>query len=148
MSLWDWVLAVYERPGVPETCLKLQDEYGQVVSFLLWAYKTRAADPALLGRAVLAVRAWDETALSPLRDVRRALKAPCPPVADAEREGLRAEVKAAELHAERVLVDTLERLGGAPGQTVTGLAALTAASRAFGDPPPVDALASLAAALE
>ena len=147
MSLWDWVLAVYERPGVPETCLRLQDEFGLNTSFLLWAWWAKPA-PHQLVQAVEVTKSWDSMALMPLRAVRRALKAPQPLVADSAREALREEVKGAELHAERVLVDTLERLGGAPGQTVTGLAALTAASRAFGDPPPVDALASLAAALE
>jgi uncharacterized protein (TIGR02444 family) len=129
MSLWDRVVAAYARQGVPEACLQLQDEHGQNVSFLLWAYADRVADPDLLGRAVAATRAWDATALAPLRAVRRALKPPCPPVADIAREALRTEVKATELHAERVLVETLESLGRPRAEAATGLAALTAAAR-------------------
>jgi uncharacterized protein (TIGR02444 family) len=141
--LWDWVLDAYARPGVPETCLKLQDEHAQNVSLLLWAIRTRPLGGAVLDRAAAAARSWDETTLHPLRAVRRRLKTPCPPVDDTAREGLRAEVKAAELHAERVLLQTLERLGdGAPGHG-SALEAATAAARAWGRPAPVETLAAL-----
>jgi uncharacterized protein (TIGR02444 family) len=143
MSLWDWALAAYERPGVPETCLKLQDEFGQNTSLLLWAIQARPADTAVLARAAQTARSWDETTLHPLRAVRRGLKTPCPPVADAAREGLREDVKAAELRAERVLIETLERLdGGSDGET-SALDAVTAAARAWGRPAPIETLAAL-----
>jgi uncharacterized protein (TIGR02444 family) len=148
MALWDWVVAAYARAGVPELCLELQDELGQNTSLLLWAFQVRPADPALVARAAQAARQWDATALSPLRAVRRALKPSCPPVADAAREALREEVKAAELHAERVLVETLEQMGGQGAGEVSGLMALRAVSQAWGAPAPGAALASLAAALE
>lgn len=151
MGLWDGVVAAYERAGVPEICLKLQDEYGQNTSLLLWAAIVQPQDEAVLAQAVAAARSWDETALKPLRAVRRALKAPSPPVADAAREGLREDVKAAELRAERVLVETLEGLGaaaaGAAGQDGAALAAVTAASQAWGRPAPSEALAALVAGL-
>jgi uncharacterized protein (TIGR02444 family) len=147
MALWDWVLAAYARPGVPETCLKLQDEFGQNTSVLLWAAWAKPTDPALLGRATTMARSWDETILQPLRAVRRALKAPAPPVADAAREGLREQVKAAELRAERVLVETLESLSnGQPGGG-SAQAGVTAAAVAWGRPAPADALAALVAGL-
>ena len=151
MSLWDGVVAAYERPGIPEACLKLQDEHGQNTSLLLWAAIVQPRDEAVLAQAAAAARSWDETALKPLREVRRALKAACPPVADAAREGLREDVKAAELRAERVLVETLETLGGethsAAGGADGALAAVTAAARAWGRPAPGEALAALVAAL-
>jgi uncharacterized protein (TIGR02444 family) len=147
MALWDGVVAAYERPGIPEACLTLQDEYGQNTSLLLWAALTRPTDPALVSRAAEAARRWDETALTPLRAVRRALKAACPPVADAAREGLREDVKAAELRAERVLVETLERLGAAAAGPGPALEAVSAASRAWGRPAPDAALAALVAGL-
>jgi uncharacterized protein (TIGR02444 family) len=148
MALWDWALGVYARPGVPEACLRLQDEFGQNASFLLWAFWARAGEAGLLADAAAAARRWDGLALSPLRTVRRALKPACPPVADAPREALRDEVKRAELHAERVLVETLERLGGGSRGDASGLAALKAASQAWGAPAPEAELAVLAAALE
>jgi uncharacterized protein (TIGR02444 family) len=140
--LWDWVLGAYERPGVAETCLKLQDEHGQNTSLLLWALRARPAAGAALDRAAKVARAWDETVLHPLRTVRRQLKAPCPPVEDLAREGLRADVKAAELRAERVLVETLEGLGVA-GDGGSALEAVTAATRAWGRTAPVETLAAL-----
>lgn len=148
MALWDWMLAAYARPGIPETCLTLQDEFGQNTSVLLWAAWARPADANLLERATRTAHAWDETTLHPLRAVRRALKAPAPPVADAAREGLREDVKAAELRAERVLAETLEALGGTPkSDRGSALAAMTAVVKAWGRPAPVDALAALAAGL-
>jgi hypothetical protein len=74
------------------------------------------------------------------------LKAPHPPVEDAGREALREDVKACELAAERLLMETLARLAdGKAG--ASALAALEAASAAWGKPAPTQALAALAAAL-
>ncbi|MCR5877980.1 TIGR02444 family protein [Phenylobacterium sp. J367] len=147
MGIWDWALEAYAREGVPDACLALQDEHGQNTPYLLWAVWAEAQDPELLRTAADAARRWDAQAVSPLRAVRRAIKAPCPPVDDAAREALREDVKAAELRAERLLLETLAglsrgELGGAPALT-----ALKAASRAWGRPAPDAALAALAAAL-
>jgi uncharacterized protein (TIGR02444 family) len=147
MALWDWVVAAYERPGVPEACLTLQDAHGLNTSYLLWAWQAGVTDAARLAQGAALARAWDASALHPIRAARRALKAPHPPVDDAVREALREEVKAMELHAERVLVETLERLGQGPGGGPGGMAALEAAAEAAGSPAPAPALAALAAAL-
>jgi uncharacterized protein (TIGR02444 family) len=144
--IWEWVLEAYARPGVPQACLKLQDDFGQNTSFLLWAVHAETTDAGLLDRAAEAARAWDRIALTPLRDVRRAIKAPLPPFDDGAREGFRERVKALELASERLLMETLARLaperGGAPA-----LAVLEAASQAWGKPAPAQALAELAGAL-
>lgn len=146
MGIWDWALEAYAQPGVPEACLALQDEHGQNTSLLLWAVYAEVKDPVLLARAAEATRAWDSTALTPLRDVRRALKAPLPPFADTARQELREEVKAIELAAERLLMETLEGLSKGRGGA-RALEALEAASQAWDKPAPADALARLAAAL-
>jgi uncharacterized protein (TIGR02444 family) len=146
MSLWDWTLEAYARPGVPEACLTLQDEHGQNTSLLLWAVWAEMADAQVLVHAADVARRWEVTALVPLRAVRRALKPPLPPVADQAREGLRDDVKAAELRAERVLMETLEAISHHHGGA-HALAALEAASSAWGKPAPANALAALAAAL-
>jgi uncharacterized protein (TIGR02444 family) len=146
MSLWDETLEAYGRPGVPEACLTLQDDYGQNTSFLLWAVWAETADPEVLAKAADTARRWEALALAPLRAVRRALKPAFPGVADAPRQDLREDVKAAELRAERVLMEALEAL--TPGRGgAHALAALEAASAAWGRPAPPDALAALAAAL-
>jgi uncharacterized protein (TIGR02444 family) len=146
MGLWDETLQAYGRPGVPEACLTLQDVHGQNTSLLLWAVWAETADPALLAKAADVARRWEALTLSPIRAVRRALKPAVPGVADQPREDLREDVKAVELRAERVLMETLEALtpdrGGAHA-----LSALEAASAAWGKPAPADALAALAAAL-
>ena len=146
MSIWEWALQAYARPGVPEACLALQDEHGQNTSLLLWAVRAETTDAALLARAVAAARAWDRAALVPLREVRRGLKPPLPPFEDEARVAFREEVKALELAAERLLLETLDSLD--EGQAGAGaLAALKAASAAWGRPAPDNALAELAAAL-
>lgn len=146
MAIWEWALEAYARPGVPEACLALQDEHGQNTSLLLWAVHAETADPKLLARAAEAARAWDKTALVPLRDVRRALKPALPPFDDHARLAFREEVKALELAAERLLLETLHHLSPHPGGA-HALAALEAASAAWGRPAPREALAALAGAL-
>lgn len=147
MSIWEWALEVYARPGAPEACLALQDEHGQNTPLLLWAVWAETADPDLLARAVACARAWDAAAIRPLRAVRRGLKTPTPPVADALREGLREDVKAAELRAERALLETLADMTAHPRGGVHALDALRAASAAWGPAAPDEALAVLAEAL-
>ncbi len=149
MDIWDWSLQAYARPAVAEACLRLQDEHGQNVPLLLWAIWAEARDPDLLTRAAEVARRWDAVAVTPLRVVRRTLKAACPPVADAARVALREDVKAAELRAERVLLETLASLGSRRGGA-PALQALEGAARAWepDQAAPREALAVLAAALE
>ena len=146
MGLWDWTLRAYGRDGVPEACLALQDVHGQNTSLLLWAVWAETADAALLARAADLARRWEALALTPIRAVRRALKPAFGGVEDGEREALREDVKAAELRAERVLMEALEAMSDGPGGA-HALDALEAASKAWGPPAPADALAALAAAL-
>src|SRR5882757_9867483 len=112
MSLWDWAVEAYARPGVADACLELQDRHGQSAGFLLWAAWAGGVEPALLAQAAQAARAWDACAVTPLREVRRTLKPPCPPVEDAARERVRTAVQAAELAAEQLLLQTLEAMTG------------------------------------
>jgi uncharacterized protein (TIGR02444 family) len=147
MAIWEWVLEAYARPGVPRACLRLQDEFGQNTDLLLWAVWAEVKDAAVLAAAADAARRWDETALTPLREVRRGLKPALPPVDDAAREALREDVKAAELRAERVLLETLAELSGHKGGGAHALDALKAASAAWTPAAPDAELAALAAAL-
>lgn len=149
MSIWDWALRAYGQPGVPEACLALQDVHGQNTPLLLWAVWAEVSDPELLARAADVARRWDAVCISPIRAVRRNLKAEIHGIADPAREGLREDVKAIELRAERVLLETLSDLAG-PGGGAHALAALEAASAAWSPEhvaAPADALAALAAAL-
>ena len=147
MSLWDWTLDVYARPGAPEATLVLQDEHGQNTSFLLWAIWAEGPSPEALAKGAAVARAWDAKVLKPVRELRRALKPAFPPVDDRAREGLREDVKAAELRAERVLMETLETFASASSGGKPALASLRAASAAWGTPASDEALARLARTL-
>lgn len=148
MSLWDWTLRAYARPGVPDACLKLQDDFGQNTSFLLWAVWAEGPSAERLAEAARVGRDWEARVLAPLRDVRRTLKPAFPPMDDGAREGLREDVKAAELRAERALMETFEALGDqAASGGLPALDALRAASAAWGPAAPDEALALLAAQL-
>ncbi|WP_332765535.1 TIGR02444 family protein [Phenylobacterium sp.] len=147
MSLWDWTLEVYSLAGVPEATLDLQDRHGQNTSFLLWAIWAEGPSAEALADGAAAAKAWDATVLKPIRQVRRALKPAFPPVDDGAREALREDVKAAELRAERVLMETLETLAPASSGGHPALESLRAASAAWGSPAPDEALARLARAL-
>jgi len=150
VRFWDWALAAYDRPGVAEACLALQDDHGQQTAYLLWA---AFADPeaAALAEGAALARRWEGEVLAPIRQARRALKPALPPVGDGERLSLREAVKAAELRAERLLMETLEGLAGRPaalgGPSGDPSAALTRAGEAWGHPPPPAALHRLASAL-
>ena len=146
MRLWDWAAAAYARRGVEAACLALQDEHGQSAPYLLWAAWAGVADAGVLARAADLARRWEAGVGAPLRTTRRTLKEPMAPVGEAARQVLREEVKAAELAAERVLLDTLEQL--APRGRAEDLpAVLAAACAAWGRPAPADALERLADAL-
>jgi uncharacterized protein (TIGR02444 family) len=152
MSLWEWAVEAYARPGVEPACLALQDEHGQSVPYLLWAAWAAAEgcalDDAILNRASAEARRWEDAAVVPLRAARRGLKAPDKLVPEAAREALRARVQSAELEAERLLLLALERLSPEPAAAPVDLAAaLAAASRAWGPAAPEPSLAALAAAL-
>lgn len=148
MSLWDWMLARYGQPGVPEAALSLQDEHGQQTAYLLWAawasLHGRAPSAETLAQAAAFARGWESEVLGPLRAARKALKPPRPPADDAAREGLREDVKAAEMRAERTLSETLASLPGAG--SASAREGLGRASAAWGAAPDA-ALDRLAAAL-
>lgn len=146
MSFWDWALGAYARPGASDLCLELQDDYGQCVPFLLWAVWVGDVPGARLAAAAALAQDWERRIVGPLRQVRRALKPIHARIADPAREGLRDEVKACELHAERTLMDALAE--GGQGGRADAVERLTAASRAWGGPqPPPALLDALAAAL-
>ena len=152
MRLWDWAVAAYARGGVEEACLDLQDGYDQSVPYLLWAAwaaaSGRALDAETLEFGGETARVWDNTAIEPLRVIRRRLKKPIPDMGDDARESLRAQVKAAELSAERLLLEDLETLAPEAKLQALPLApALVAAAKAWSNVTPRAQLEALAAAL-
>ena len=149
MSLWDWALMAYSADGVADACLELQDAAGQNVPLLLWAgwcaRTGRVPDEDALEAAGDTARAWQETAIAPLRAVRRALKPRAPDLDDADREAVRAQVKAVELEAERRLLAALEALAPVPsGPPQPPINTLVAAARVWSPMTPRAGLVRLA----
>ena len=98
--LWAFALAVYGGDGVADECLDLQERLGLDVNILLFAAFIGAVEAVQLESqditaASAVVAHWQSEIVRPLRQVRRALK----PMG---AEGLRAQVKAAELEAEKI----------------------------------------------
>ncbi|HEY4028861.1 MAG TPA: TIGR02444 family protein [Caulobacteraceae bacterium] len=152
MRFWTWALEAYARPGAAEACLVLQDQWGQCIPYLLWAAwaarEGRALDRLKFEAGAALAARWEAVTVGPLRAARRAMKAHVPGMADAAREALRAEVKALELQAEQLLIDTLQTLAPAPGEAPLPLvSALVQAAAAWPAEAPQTALDHLAQTL-
>ena len=98
--LWAFSLAVYGGDGVTDECLGLQERLGLDVNILLFAAFIGAVEGVRLESqditaASAVVAHWQSEIVRPLRQVRRVLK-------PMSAEGLRAQVKAAELEAEKI----------------------------------------------
>lgn len=108
---WDFSLATYARPGVPDACLTLQDGAGVDVNVLLFALflgrSGRKLGPSDVRKIAQAIEPWRAGVVVALRQARRALKEPPPHFEGPLSEGLRKHVKAAELEAERIQQEML-----------------------------------------
>jgi uncharacterized protein (TIGR02444 family) len=111
---WRFSLRLYRAPGVGDACIVLQEETGVDVNlllFLLWQAKERraltAADVKVLDGTI---GGWRNTAVIPLRNVRRALKS-APGLVDPNTvEAFRTRIKAVELEAERLQQEAMYAL--------------------------------------
>jgi uncharacterized protein (TIGR02444 family) len=136
-ALWHFALDVYGRPGLEPLLLELQDVHGQCVPFLLWslwmAASGRAISPAKAAACAELARAWQDTAVEPLRTLRRDLKVNRKAGVRRAGEQLRIRVKTLELDAERMLLQMLEKASPAPGDVaIESLCALQLAVVAWG----------------
>jgi uncharacterized protein (TIGR02444 family) len=149
-ALWPYALALYGRPGAEPLLLELQDAHGQCVPFLIWslwlAAGGRRVSASELASGCDLARAWLDAAVTPLRRLRRELKAPGKPSAERARGALRGKVAALELEAERMLLQMLQDASAGPGGAPTPLIeGLEAAVRAWGAEAPRGLLERLAA---
>jgi uncharacterized protein (TIGR02444 family) len=147
-TFWRFSLALYERPGVASACLALQDRHGRDVNLVLYALWVGASGRGRLSvaefdaaKAVLAP--WHGKAIAPLRALRRRAKD------ETDAAALYAALKVAELEAEHVGQDRLERL--APSADASNAAPLddAAANLAayLGPGPALEAAVPLVSAL-
>lgn len=103
---WRFSLRVYATPGVETECLKLQDESGADVNLVLFAAWIGAEQEVRLRKENLAKlhvfsQRWQEAAVRPVRQARKALKQ-LPELVHAEVQTLRRQLAGVELEAERI----------------------------------------------
>ena len=120
MKLWDFSLSLYPKPGVAEACLALQNQHGFDVNVFLcclWLAQQRRSLAAQSTRELVAQSdAWRGELIAPLRQLRTKMKHwPDSDVLPSftGQPGfttLRDEIKAAELHGEKLQQLGLEEL--------------------------------------
>lgn len=113
-SFWDYSLRIYGREPVREICLELQDRFHADVNILLFLCYRAArgmSPPSLheLAAMVAAVKAVRESAIEPLRLLRRQLKTPFPDDIPDLREAFRQRILDAEIAGEALAQGILER---------------------------------------
>jgi uncharacterized protein (TIGR02444 family) len=112
-AVWRFSTDFYERPGVAEALIALQDRDGFDVNLMLFALwlgisGRRAFDGDLLAAAVGAAGTLRSEIVEPLRGLRRKLRHH--PDGDVQR--LREGVKALELAGEKLIQARLAQLAG------------------------------------
>jgi uncharacterized protein (TIGR02444 family) len=112
-AFWRFSLAFYERPGVPDALIALQDRDGfdvNLVLFALWLGVSGRGplDGDALAAAERIAGLLRSEIVEPLRNLRRKLRHH--PDGDVQR--LREGVKALEIAGEKLVQDRLARLVG------------------------------------
>ncbi|MFJ7315139.1 TIGR02444 family protein [Pseudomonas sp. NPDC098747] len=120
-DLWSFALATYARPGVEDACLQLQTAGVNVCLLLcgLWLEQRGATcDEQRAGQLQALTGPWDIEVVQPLRTLRMQWKARA--LNDAVLKGMREQVKALELEAERALLSRLEGVAQVWGRNEAG----------------------------
>ena len=117
-DLWSFSLATYARPGVEDACLQLQTAGVNVCLLLcgLWLGQRGAiCDEKRVEQLQALTGPWDIEVVQPLRTLRMQWRARA--VDDGVLKGMREQVKALELEAERTLLSRLEGMLSCGGET-------------------------------
>ena len=106
-AFWEFSLAVYARPGVPELLIDLQDRHGADVNLLLFCCWCGLAGRLPLDAGRLAeidrqVADWRREVIGPLRALRRRMKGGVAGVPEAASEPIREAIKRLEIDCERL----------------------------------------------
>ncbi|VVO26907.1 hypothetical protein PS718_04666 [Pseudomonas fluorescens] len=120
-DLWSFALATYARPGVEDACLQLQTAGVNVCLLLcgLWLEQRGAnCDEQRAGQLQALTGPWDIEVVQPLRTLRMQWKARA--LDDVVLKGIREQVKALELEAERTLLSRLEGIAQVWGRNAAG----------------------------
>lgn len=111
-ALWQFMLAVYARPGVSKACLDIQEQCGtDIVLLLTWLYHELGGRQPLGATEIVVlatlVDEWRARTVLPLRHLRVDLRAAGPGMPEDARAALRGKIKALELAAERTQVSMM-----------------------------------------
>jgi uncharacterized protein (TIGR02444 family) len=153
---WQFSIKFYAVPGVAPACIALQDEAGVDVNllfFLLWnATLGRTMSNVEVKELDRTIGTWRNTAVIPLREIRRALKTPPAMLTPDVAETFRNRIKAAELEAERLQQEAMYafaqsgRFRGSAPTPLEAARASIAAYQAISRPFPPQPLAVVLAA--
>ena len=113
-DLWSFALSTYARSGCEAACLRLQEQGADVCLLLCGAWlEQRGVTPSAERMQALVQIAgpWQAHVVGPLRQVRTQWRAMAQQ--DEGLAGLREQVKALELEAERALLARLEAVAQA-----------------------------------
>ena len=114
VSLWDYAVEIYCRPGMSDLCLMFQDDYGADVSIILFiswcSTQGIRIDDQLLTRVEQSVGVWNRDVVAPLRGMRRELKLDSRGITRKTVSAFREKLKALELEAEHLELNTLAGL--------------------------------------
>ncbi len=134
-ELWSFALSFYEREGVSQACLLLQERIDADVDIILFAvFVLVERGISLEGEELRAVdgfvEGWRAEIVRPLRHIRNRLKSGPRPAPSEITGKLRERIKAIEIEAERVELDMLAtwlaEAGDRPTATAHDAAALLA----------------------
>ena len=122
-QLWQFSLTVYQRPGVADSCILLQDELQLDVNMMLcclWLGSLgHRLDAQQMNRLLERSRPWQASVVGPLRSVRRyvnGLRSGDQP--DDLLESLYSELKAVEILGERAeQADLILELSSSTGKS-------------------------------
>lgn len=111
---WQFSIKFYAVPGVAPACIALQEEAGVDVNllfFLLWnATFGRTLTKSDVEELDRTIGAWRNTAVIPLRELRRKLKSSPTILAPDAAEAFRNRIKQVELEAERLQQEAMYAL--------------------------------------
>ncbi len=108
-DLWTFALRLYAEPGVEQACLRLQDGGADVCLLLTACWLGQRGTPfdtTRLDTLHDACNPWQEQVIKPLRSLRQNWRAQAQD--DLALAGMREQIKALELEAERKLLARLE----------------------------------------
>ena len=125
-GLWQFSVAVYDVPGVRDSCLSLQEATDADVNLLLTllfaASRGIELDAPRVKRLIDRTDEWRRRVVVPLRSARRAIKE-----MDRGRDGLYDVLKNVELEAEKIaqqlLEDELDVIAGSANRSDPTIAA-------------------------